>query len=54
MYQTYDAIIDRNGNVTLLEEVRLTGVHRALVTILDEIVESDENTSDIGDAKEEA
>ena len=54
MYRTYDAIIDRNGNVTLLEEVRLSGVHRALVTILDEIVEPDENTSDTGDTKEEA
>ncbi len=34
MYRTVKAIIDINGNVTLLEEVKLERTHRALVTIL--------------------
>ncbi len=45
-YLTLKATIDENGDVTLLEEVRLDGVHRALVTILDEIDETDEAVSD--------
>lgn len=45
-YITLKAIIDENSEVTLLEEVRLDGVHRALVTILEEIDETDEAVSD--------
>jgi hypothetical protein len=36
MIQTVEAIIDQNGNVHLLEAIKLTAVKRALVTILDE------------------
>ncbi|HAZ60482.1 MAG TPA: hypothetical protein DCY89_02785, partial [Gammaproteobacteria bacterium] len=36
MKQTAEAIIDEKGHVRLLESVRIRGVHRALVTILDE------------------
>ena len=36
MLQTVEAVVDEKGNVRLLEVVRLTAAHRALVTILDE------------------
>ncbi len=36
MIQTVEAIIDQNGNVRLLEAVKLTASRRALVTILEE------------------
>lgn len=36
MLKTVEAVIEKNGHVRLLEEVRLTGAKRALVTILDE------------------
>ena len=36
MIQTVEAIIDQNGNVHLLEAIKLATVKRALVTILDE------------------
>ncbi len=36
MIQTVEALIDENGSVSLLEEVRLPGARRALVTILEE------------------
>ncbi|MBK6797445.1 MAG: hypothetical protein IPG76_11865 [Acidobacteria bacterium] len=36
MIQTVEAIIDQNGNVHLLEHIKLTAIKRALVTILDE------------------
>jgi len=36
MIQTVEAIIDQNGNVRLLEAVKLTALRRALVTILEE------------------
>jgi hypothetical protein len=36
MIQTIEAMIDQNGQVSLLEPVQLQGVHRALVTILEE------------------
>lgn len=36
MAQTFEAVIDRDGNVRLLEEVRLPASRRALVTILEE------------------
>jgi hypothetical protein len=36
MIQTLEAIIDENGNIQLTEPVRIKGVHRALVTVLEE------------------
>ena len=36
MVQTIEAIIDQNGNVRLLESVKLPVSRRALVTILEE------------------
>ena len=36
MIQTLEAVIDRHGNVQLLEAIKLTAIKRALVTILDE------------------
>ncbi len=45
MKQTVEAIIDEQGHVRLMEPVRVKGVHRALVTILDEApAEIDETT----------
>jgi len=40
MKQTAEAIIDEKGHVRLLEPIHIRGVHRALVTILDEPLES--------------
>ena len=36
MIRTVEAVIDENGNVTLLEPVRPASVRRALVTMLEE------------------
>ena len=36
MIQTVEAVVDESGAVRLLREIRLPGVKRALVTILDE------------------
>jgi hypothetical protein len=36
MIQTYEALIDKNGNLRLLEPVQLPADRRALVVILDE------------------
>lgn len=36
MIQTVEALIDENGIVSLLEEVRLPSARRALVTILEQ------------------
>ncbi|MBI5223176.1 hypothetical protein HY990_02015 [Candidatus Micrarchaeota archaeon] len=36
MIQTIEAIIDEQGNVKLLEPIRLPKLHRAFVTILEE------------------
>ena len=36
MPKTLEAVVDDQGNVRLLEDIRLTGAHRALVTILEE------------------
>jgi hypothetical protein len=36
MIQTVEAVIDKHGIVRLLQPVRVTTAHRALVTILDE------------------
>ena len=40
MIKTFEAIIDQDGKVHLLEEVKLTASRRALVTILDETPDS--------------
>lgn len=36
MIRTFEAVIDENGNVRLLEAVQLPSARRALVTILEE------------------
>jgi hypothetical protein len=36
MIRTIEAVIDASGNVQLLEPIRIKGVRRALVTILEE------------------
>jgi hypothetical protein len=36
MIQTFEAIIDQNGNVRLLEAVKLDTAKRALVSVLEE------------------
>jgi hypothetical protein len=36
MPRTVEAVVDEQGNVRLLEDVRLPAAHRALVTILEE------------------
>ncbi len=36
MIKTVEAVIDEDGNVKLLEQVRPGGIRRALVTILEE------------------
>jgi len=41
MIQTIKAVVDEHGRVRLLEEVKLTGVRRALVTILEEAPSSE-------------
>jgi hypothetical protein len=47
MSQTVDAVIDKDGNVQLLESIRLAEVRRALVTILDE-APADETALELG------
>ncbi|HKP73664.1 MAG TPA: hypothetical protein VJT82_12040 [Pyrinomonadaceae bacterium] len=37
MIQTIEAVVDEHGRVRLLEEVKLSGARRALVTILEEV-----------------
>ena len=36
MIQTVEAVVDEHGRVRLLEEAKLSGMRRALVTILEE------------------
>ncbi len=36
MIQTVEAVVDSNGRVWLLSEVKVTGSRRALVTVLEE------------------
>ena len=36
MKQIAEAIIDENGQIPLMEPLHVTGLHRALVTVLDE------------------
>lgn len=42
MIRTVEAVIDPHGNVRLLEDVRLPGPRRALVTILEDSPRGDE------------
>jgi hypothetical protein len=42
MAQTVEAVVDEHGRVRLLEEIKITGVRRALVTILEEAPSTDE------------
>jgi hypothetical protein len=41
MIQTVEAVVDERGRVRLLEEVKLSGTRRALVTILEESPSTD-------------
>ena len=45
MIQTVEAVIDPQGRVTLLGEVRVGGFRRALVTILEEAVDAPGETA---------
>ena len=47
MSQTIEAVINQDGKVQLLESIRLTEAHRALVTILDD-APVDESALDLG------
>ena len=47
MSQSFEAIIDKEGNVKLLESIRLAEKRRALVTILDDRLE-DESALELG------
>lgn len=47
MIQTIKAVVDEQGRVRLLEEVKLTGVRRALVTILEEAPVSEANETSL-------
>ncbi len=40
MFRTVEAVIDENGTVRLLEPIQLPGSSRALVTILDQTIET--------------
>ena len=43
MIKTVEAVIDKNGNVRLLEPIQLPTSHRALVTILEDASEEGEH-----------
>jgi hypothetical protein len=47
MSQTVEAVIDKEGNVQLLESIRLAEARRALVTILDD-APADESALELG------
>jgi hypothetical protein len=47
MSQTVEAVIDKDGNVQLLEVLRLAEARRALVTILDD-APADEDALELG------
>ena len=42
MIRTVEAVVDPNGNVRLLADVHLSGPRRALVTILEDGLQSEE------------
>jgi hypothetical protein len=48
MLQTLEAVIDTRGRVSLLEKVKLSKKHRALVTILDDTETAEEEMSIFG------
>ncbi len=50
MIQTVEAIVDSQGRVRLLEDVRVTGSQRALVTVLDEVAEVPGETALLSEA----
>ncbi len=50
MKQTVEAIIDEQGHVRLVEPVNIKGVHRALVTILEESPAEIEETTRLAEA----
>ncbi|MGF1632852.1 MAG: hypothetical protein ACFCVE_03290 [Phycisphaerae bacterium] len=41
MLKSVEAIIDKNGQVTLREDLKLSETHRAIVTVLDEAEDRD-------------
>ena len=45
MIKTIEAVIDEQGNVRLLEPVRLTSSHRAVVVILEESLATSNETA---------
>ena len=45
MIQTYEAVINENGDVELLEPVKLVGARRALVTVLEDSPVSNQQRS---------
>ena len=42
MIRTFEAVVDPDGNIRLLEDIHLAGPRRALVTILDDAPRSEE------------
>ncbi len=49
MKQTIEAIIDSHGHVRLTEPVKLAGVSRALVTVLDELPRGFDETTQLAE-----
>lgn len=39
MLKSVEAIVDAEGHVKLLEKIKIKGTHKAVVTILDDIIE---------------
>jgi hypothetical protein len=42
MLQAVKAVVDNAGHVQLLEKIKIKGVHHAVVTILDDLVEDEQ------------
>jgi len=49
MKQTVEAVIDEQGHVRLIEQVHIKGLHRALVTVLDEAPEQISETAQLAE-----
>ena len=49
MKQTVEAIIDEQGHVRLVEPIKIKGIHRALVTVLDETPEEIGETTQLAE-----
>ena len=47
MLRTFEAIIDQDGHVRLLEKIKLPKAKRALITILDEEVDENSMTTSL-------